>query len=98
MEEKSIKAKYTKILKYEIEAEAESALHIGNGMSNEGEVLVDDRTGEPFIQGTSVAGAFLEAADEEQKKYFGNRNEQKGASDNKSRITFSDVHFKDKLV
>ena len=95
MEEKSIKAKYTKILKYEIEAEAESALHIGNGMSDEGEVLVDDRTGEPFIQGTSVAGAFLEAADEEQKKYFGNRNEQKGASDNKSRITFSDVHFKD---
>lgn len=58
MEEKSIKAKYTKILKYEIEAEAESALHIGNGMSNEGEVLVDDRTGEPFIQGTSVAGHF----------------------------------------
>ena len=36
----------------------------------------------------------MEAADEEQKKYFGNRNEQKGASDNKSRITFSDVHFK----
>ena len=67
MEEKAIKAKYTKILKYEIEAEAESSLHIGNGMSDEGEVLVDDRTGEPFIQGTSVAGAFLEAADEEQK-------------------------------
>lgn len=112
MEEKAIKAKYTKILKYEIEAEAESALHIGNGMSDEGEVLVDDRTGEPFIQGTSVAGAFLEAADEEQKKCFGNKNEKKDKSKekntsnkgknndkndiwgNKSRLTFSDVHFK----
>ena len=112
MEEKSIKAKYTKILKYEIEAEAESALHIGNGMSDEGEVLVDERTGEPFIQGTSVAGAFLEAADEEQKKCFGNKNEKKDKSKekntsnkgknndkndiwgNKSRLTFSDVHFK----
>ena len=42
MEEKSIKAKYTKILKYEIEAEVESALHIGNGMSDEGEVLQEN--------------------------------------------------------
>ena len=73
MEEKSIKAKYTKILKYEIEAEAESALHIGNGMSDETLQMLHQELEKDLQQGVnhSSSGIGLINVHQRIKNYYG---------------------------
>lgn len=91
---------YNEIIKYKIKACCVSPLHIGSATGQNGEVLIHPVDGKPFIQASSIAGAFRNAyalsyGEEETEKLFGNRHheEETNASENGSHICFSDASF-----
>ncbi len=92
-----MEAVYTVVKRYVIKAKCVSALHIGAADGDKSKVLVDDITRTPFIQGTSIAGAFYDYADKYLKlttKWFGDVNSE----DSMSRLYFSDASFKKDTV
>lgn len=50
--------KYNQIIKYKVEAQCNSTLHIGSATGGKEEVLTHPVDGKPFIQATSICGAF----------------------------------------
>lgn len=87
-----MKAQYQKITRFVVRAECVRPLHIGNGGIGE-EILFKGNTGQPFIQGTSLAGvcsSYIEACKGKDiaEQYFGSKT-----NDTKSRIIFSEGKF-----
>lgn len=96
-----MKALFQEIHKFYIEAECKQPMHVGCGEESS-EVLVKHSSGLPFIQGTSIAGAFSSYVEdvfgkEEQEKYFGSSDAENGII-GKSALVFSEGSFQpDKL-
>lgn len=91
-----MKALFQEIHRFYIEAECVQPMHVGSGEESS-EVLVKQSLGIPFIQGTSIAGAFssyVEAAYGKEKKeqYFGRSDGENGIT-GKSMLVFSEGSF-----
>lgn len=79
---------YDKIINYDIKAVCVTPLHVGNAGGDKGRILIDEISGTPFIQGSSIAGVFRESCSEEEASdWFGNPAREKP---DQSRISFSD--------
>ena len=84
-----MKALFQQIHQFYIEAECSQPMHVGCGEESS-EVLVKHSSGLPFIQGTSIAGAFSSYVEtafgrEEQEKYFGSSEKENGITGNRKR-------------
>lgn len=91
-----MKALFQQIHQFYIEAECSQPMHVGCGEESS-EVLVKHSSGLPFIQGTSIAGAFSSYVEtafgrEEQEKYFGSSEKENGIT-GKSALVFSEGKF-----
>lgn len=79
---------YNKIIHYDINAVCVTPLHVGNAGGDKGRILIDEISGTPFIQGSSIAGVFRESCTEKEvSEWFGNPSREKP---DQSRISFSD--------
>lgn len=82
---------YNKIIHYDINAVCVTPLHVGNAGGDKGRILIDEISGTPFIQGSSIAGVFRESCTEKEvSEWFGNPSREKP---DQSRISFSDGHI-----
>lgn len=91
-----MKALFQKIHQFYVEAECSQPMHVGRG-EDSSEVLVKHSSGLPFIQGTSIAGAFSSYVEavygkEKKEKYFGSSDGENGIS-GKSALVFSEGKF-----
>lgn len=91
-----MKALFQKIHQFYIEVECSQPMHVGCG-EDSSEVLVKQSSGLPFIQGTSIAGAFSSYVEtvygkEKKEKYFGSSDGENGVL-GKSVLVFSEGKF-----
>lgn len=95
-----MKAVFTKVNKYHVDAECIAPVHVGCGEGQKGGILIHPVSGKPFIQGTSIAGIFsdyVKSKGMEAGKWFGFSSEEK-KTDGRSKVTFSDAVFEEKSV
>lgn len=96
-----MKAKYQKVICFDVEAECIQPMHIGSG-EMDGSVLVREADGLPFIQGTSLAGAFQDyvrrtIGNDEADYLFGSFDIKQNRNQ-KSSIVFSEGNFEEKSL
>lgn len=86
---------------YNVKAKCADPLHVGLG-GGTADILAKNSTGEPFIQGTSLAGAFLSytaaVMGEEEKGFFGRSASTANGLDGKSKIVFTEGSFSPKSL
>ena len=94
-----IKENYAVITKYVVTAECTTPLHIGNAVGSKDEVLIHPVDNKPFIQASSIAGAFRAYYEKhcengETQLFGGIKYTDGGESDSyESRIRFEDGIF-----
>lgn len=91
-----MKAHYKNVVRYEVTAVCAQPMHIGSG-ENDGSVLTRESNGIPFIQGTSLAGAFRDyveqaRGDKDAAELFGGRDTSL-KQNQVSHIVFSEGNF-----